>query len=119
MIGLNLTASDMFRNQLVTITVHSRHEEEPTVLEIPEVTNDLKLNTESPCFVVRSGQKHVFQLNESFQYTTILQLWIHTASNGIFTNLIQLKLLLIDIQSRFQSPTTTGRSTCPIIGLYR
>jgi hypothetical protein len=77
----------------VTIKIHSRPDEEQTVLEIPEVTNDLKLNTRSPCFVVRSGQKHVFQFNENFQNTAIFQLWIHTASNGIFRNLIRLKLI--------------------------
>ena len=68
MIELNSTASDNFRNQLVKITIHSRHDEEPTVLEIPELTNGIKGKSVSPCFVVRSGQKHVFQFNEMDSY---------------------------------------------------
>jgi len=70
-----LTASDIFRNQLVTITIHSRHDEEPTVVKIPELTNEIKGNSASPCFVVRNGQNHVFQFKESFQNTTIRQLY--------------------------------------------
>ena len=94
MIGLNLTETNIFRNQLVTKTNHSRHDEESTVLEIPELTNGIKGKSVSPCFVVRSGQKHVFQFNEmSFKNTNIHQLWIHTTSNGFFTNLIHLKLI--------------------------
>ena len=72
MIELNSTASDIFRNQLVKITINSRHDEEPTVLEIPELTNDIKANSTSPCFVVRSGQKHVFHYN----WCIYGQLWI-------------------------------------------
>ena len=93
MIGLNLTETNIFRNQLVTKTNHSRHDEESTVLEIPELTNGIKGKSVSPCFVVRSGQKHVFQFNESFQNMIIHQLWIYTTSNWIFTNMIHLKLI--------------------------
>ena len=92
-IGFNLTDSDIFHNQLANITIHSRHDEESSILEIPELTNDIKGKPVNPCFVVRSGQKHVFQFNGNFQNTTIPQLWIYTTSNGFFTNLIHLKLI--------------------------
>jgi hypothetical protein len=70
----------MFRNQLVTITIHSDHGQEPTVVEIPGSTDDV-VDSGSPCFFVKSGQMHVFLFNESFQNTAILQLWIYTTGN--------------------------------------
>jgi hypothetical protein len=76
-----LTAFNIFRNQLVTKTNHSGHDQEPTAIEIPKSTDGIKVDSGSPCFAVGGGQKHVFQFTDYVQNMIIHQLWIYTTGN--------------------------------------
>jgi hypothetical protein len=57
---MGITASSLIHKQPITVEIHSRPDEEPTTVKIPELTDGIKEDSGSPCFVVRSGERHVF-----------------------------------------------------------
>jgi len=73
----------MTYEQLVAIKIHSRYNEEPTAIKLPELNDDIKADSKnSPCLFVSSEERQVFQFSK-LEDKIIHKIWIHTTSNQI------------------------------------
>ena len=71
----------MFRKEAITVEIDSLQSEDQTVVNIPELTDGIKEDTDkNPCLFVSSGEKHVFKFTK-LEGRIVHKIEIHTTSN--------------------------------------